>query len=63
MLKITIVPVHHMNEEYDDGEIIQKLNFNLHEPPTSKDELGVLSHYFLFKLFKETIENIIMNKK
>jgi len=57
------VTVHHMNEEYDDGEIIEKLNFNLHEPPTSKDELGALSHYFLFKLFKETIENIITNKK
>ena len=51
-----------MNEEYDDGKIIQILNFDLHEPPTSRDELGALSHYFLFKLFKETIEDINMNK-
>jgi methionyl-tRNA formyltransferase len=56
------VTVHQMNEEYDSGKIIQILNFDLHEPPTSRDELGALSHYFLFKLFKETIEDINMNK-
>jgi len=56
------VTLHHMNEEYDSGKIIKILNFDLHEPPTSREELGAVSHYFLFKLFKETIEDIHMNK-
>ena len=56
------VTLHHMNEEYDSGKIIKILKFDLHEPPISIDELGSLSHYFLFKLFKETIEDLNMNK-
>ena len=38
--------------------IIRILRFDLHEPPKSVEELGAVSHYFLFKLFKETIEDI-----
>ena len=53
---------HHMNEENDSGKIIKILKFDLHEPPISRYELGSVSHYFLFKLFKETIEDLNMNK-
>jgi methionyl-tRNA formyltransferase len=49
------VTVHHMNEEYDSGEIIKMKQIKLHEHPTSAQELGAVSHYFLFDLFKETI--------
>ncbi len=52
------VTVHYMNEEYDSGKIIKIKQINLHEPPTSTQELGAVSHYFLFNLFKETILEI-----
>jgi hypothetical protein len=47
-----------MDENYDTGPIIQINKINLHEPPISIQELGSISHYFLFELFKETILNI-----
>lgn len=49
------VTVHKMNEEYDKGEILRIKNIELHEAPNSIEELGSISHYFLFKLFKEII--------
>ena len=52
------VTVHYMNEEYDSGEIIKIKQIKLHESPTSISELGAVSHYFLFDLFKETILQI-----
>lgn len=52
------VSVHKMTEEYDSGEIIKIKKIKLHEPPTSIEELGAISHYFLFELFKETIKEI-----
>ena len=52
------VTVHYMNENYDSGTIIQIKKIDLHEPPTSTQELGAVSHYFLFQLFKETILDI-----
>lgn len=52
------VTVHYMTEEYDKGDIIKEKRFDLHEPPTSVRELGAVSHYFLFHLFKETINEI-----
>ena len=55
------VTVHHMDENYDTGKIIQIKKVNLHEPPTSPQELGAISHYFLFELFKESILNIYKN--
>ena len=55
------VTVHNMDKNYDTGKIIQLKKINLHEPPTSTLELGALSHYFLFDLFKETIEEILKN--
>jgi len=52
------VTVHYMDENYDTGPIIKIKKFDLHEPPTSSQELGAVSHYFLFQLFKETILDI-----
>lgn len=52
------VSVHKMTEEYDSGEIIKIKKIKLHEPPTSIEELGAISHYFLFELFKEIIKEI-----
>ena len=52
------VTAHFMNEEYDTGPIIRVKEISLHEPPTSTQELGAISHYFLFQLFKDTINEI-----
>lgn len=51
------VTVHYMDENYDTGDIIKVKQIELHEPPTSPQELGSVSHYFLFHLFKETIRD------
>jgi len=56
------VTVHFMDEEYDTGPIIRIKEIPLHEPPTSTQELGAVSHYFLFELFKETIKEIYDGK-
>jgi len=56
------VTVHHMNEEYDSGKIIKIKPIKLHEAPTATEELGAVSHYFLFDLFKETIMDIFYGK-
>jgi methionyl-tRNA formyltransferase len=56
------VTVHYMDENYDTGPIIKVKQFDLHEPPTSSQELGAVSHYFLFQLFKETISDIYNGK-
>jgi len=53
------VTVHYMDENYDAGKIIKIKKIDLQEPPTSTLELGAVSHYFLFDLFKETIEKIL----
>ena len=52
------VTVHYMGKNYDSGPIIQIKKIDLHEPPTSLQELGAVSHYFLFQLFKETVLDI-----
>jgi len=56
------VTVHLMDENYDTGKIIKILKFKLHEPPTSTKELAAISHYFLFNLFKDTIDDIYNEK-
>ena len=56
------VTVHYMDENYDTGKIIKVKPIPLHEPPMSEQELGPVSHYFLFDLFKETIKDIYDNK-
>ena len=55
------VTAHYMDKNYDTGQIIRVKEIILHEPPTSPQELGAISHYFLFQLFKETI--IAMTEK
>ena len=56
------VTLHHMDENYDTGKIIKIKPISLHEPPTSTQELGSISHYFLFILFKETILDVYRGK-
>jgi len=56
------VTVHKMDETYDTGPIIETMEIKLHESPTSTVELGAVSHYFLFILFKNTIKKIYEGK-
>lgn len=56
------VTAHFMDENYDTGPIIKIKTFDLHEPPTSIEELGAVTHYFLFQFFKETIMDIYSGK-
>lgn len=56
------ITVHYMDEDYDTGDIIKVKKIDLHEPPTDSKELGAVSHYFLFQLFKETIMDIYNQK-
>ena len=56
------VTVHFMDAEYDTGPIVKVKEFELHQPPVSIDELGAISHYFLFTLFKETILDIFAGR-
>jgi len=56
------VTVHFMDENYDTGKIIKIKNFSLHESPITKEELGPISHYFLFHLFMETLMDIYEEK-
>jgi len=53
------VTVHKMTENFDDGEILKVKEIKLHDAPNSIKELGSISHYFLFELFKETIDEYI----
>lgn len=57
------VTVHYMDENYDTGPIIKMKKIELHEPPTASEELGAVSHYFLFQLFKETVLELYQGKK
>jgi len=47
------VTAHFMNEEYYKDPIIKKMKLDSEEPPSTKDELGSLAHWHLWKLFKE----------
>jgi len=52
------VTLHKMTNEVDKGEIIKKIEFNLDSKPCNVDELGSISHYYLFQLFKATIKSL-----
>jgi len=56
------VTVHYMDETYDTGDIIKIQKIKLHEPPIDQKELGSISHYFLFDLFKNIIMDIYNEK-
>jgi len=50
------VSLHRMTEQVDEGPVLKVKHFKLHSLPTNTQELGDISHYYLFQLFKETIE-------
>lgn len=56
------VTVHFMDKTYDTGPIIAFKPVLLHEPPKYPNELGPISHYFLFSMFKDTIVDIYNNR-
>jgi|TARA_B110000467_G_C18207888_1_gene415632 methionyl-tRNA formyltransferase len=56
------VTVHFMDENYDTGKIIKIKKISLHESPIKEEELGPISHYFLFHLFMETLMDIYEEK-
>ena len=49
------VTLHQMNKHIDSGNIIKKRMFQLESIPISTNELGVITHYYLFQLFKNTV--------
>lgn len=52
------VTLHRMTMNLDRGEIIKRIDFPLQSIPVSTNELGSIAHYYLFQLFKETIESL-----
>jgi len=57
------VSLHIMTDEVDGGEVLKKINFKLRSVPISTNELGTISHYYLFQLFKETIRILLHKPK
>ena len=49
------VSLHIMTNEVDDGPILEVEKFALNSAPVNSNELGTISHYYLFQLFKKTI--------
>jgi len=52
------VSLHVMTMELDTGKLIKRIDFPLAGIPLSTNEIGCISHYYLFQLFKRTIENL-----
>ena len=52
------VMLHRMSDKIDKGEVIESRVFQLDSVPTHTNELGCISHYYLFQLFKDTIEGL-----
>jgi len=50
------VSLHRMTEHVDEGPVLKIKYFKLETLPVNTQELGDISHYYLFQLFKETIE-------
>jgi folate-dependent phosphoribosylglycinamide formyltransferase PurN len=57
-VKIFGVTLHRMTEKVDEGQIVKRLDFPLNSIPINSNELGCISHYYLFQLFKKTINNL-----
>jgi len=49
------VTLHIMTDEVDKGEVLKIKTFDLSSIPINSNELGCITHYYLFQLFKETI--------
>lgn len=52
------VTLHRLVQETDAGQIIKIKKFQLETPPIHSSELGNICHYYLFQLFKETVESL-----
>jgi|TARA_B110001454_G_scaffold97729_1_gene92522 methionyl-tRNA formyltransferase len=52
------VTLHVVDEHYDTGPIIKRVNIELHEPSVTKQQLGAIGHWFMFHLFKQTIADV-----
>lgn len=52
------VTLHKMSNVIDNGDVILVKNFSLGSVPVTTNELGCITHYYLFQLFKETIEKL-----
>jgi len=51
-----------MTIEFDAGEVLAVKKFRLESKSVNTDELGTITHYYLFQLFKETIGKIARNE-
>ncbi len=51
------VTVHRMTSAVDEGEIIEAIKFPIYAP-LSTNELGTAAHYYLFRLFRATIQGL-----
>lgn len=49
------VTLHTITMDIDKGPILQRKSFDLASYPTNTAELGDISHYYLYQLFKQTI--------
>lgn len=52
------VTLHRMTDEVDQGDILKIKRFRLESSPVNTNELGNITHYYLFQLFKETIAKL-----
>lgn len=52
------VTLHNMTKQVDGGSIVKKKMFKLMSIPVDFNELGCITHYYLFQLFKETVEDL-----
>lgn len=52
------VTLHRMTEEIDKGPVLVVKEFMLDSVPVNTNELGAITHYHLFQLFKETIKKL-----
>jgi len=53
------VMLHKMTNVVDKGPIVKIKHFKLDSIPINSNELGNITHYYLFQLFKETIEELV----
>lgn len=56
------VTLHEMTDKPDAGEILARQDFKLDTEPVHHNELGTIAHYYLFQLFKKTVERIILDE-
>lgn len=57
------VTLHVMTRELDSGPTLRIRRFNLDSEPVNTSELGSITHYYLFQLFRETIESLAFGPK